>query len=296
MKQTVLLLCITSAVCMTGCGLHQSAAAPASDNTDVIDIAAEVTEIAAEPALYKEEGMAGLYWTDEDLPVSARTEAEYYRPDTAEIRVTVTNRTDEDFCFPASAFKLYQMQNGQELDFPYTENGGTFDDDAQIAPPHGTAVFTAKIAEHYGVLPEGVFTVHIGSLTTGFVISANAEQLNAPDQAAAVALTMEQTEYPAETEQITVLLTNTGSETVSVNFGDFGLEHTTAEYASYAPFDRAPVEHFADIRGVELEPGKAYPWTVSFADFGGTEPEPGAYALIYVGQRADFIINEAPAD
>ncbi|MBP0966523.1 MAG: hypothetical protein J5722_02715, partial [Oscillospiraceae bacterium] len=163
--------------------------------------------------------------------------------------------------------------------------------------PQETTVFTAKIAEHYDLpLAEGVYTIHIGEagadgLTAGFEIAANAPLPGEPEQTQAVSLSMKQTEYPAGTEQITVLLTNTGIETVDVSFADFGLEQFLGEAVSYAPFSREPLEHVADIRGVQLEPGQTYEWTVSLSDFGDTKPEPGVYAVCGQNQEAGFTIS-----
>ena len=207
--------------------------------------------------------------------------------------MTVTNRTDDEYSFPASAFQLFRMQNGTETDFPYADGKDCFTELAQIVMPHDTAVFTAHIAEHYDLpLPEGVYTIRIGELATGFEISADAEARNEQAQAQTIALSMVQTEYPAGTEQISVIITNNGIETADVLFENFGLEHTMDDCASYTPFHREPAAHVDDMRSVELTPGKSYTWNVSLSDFGSSQLSPGSYALIFCNQRADFTITD----
>ena len=293
MKKTII-LCMIAALSLTACGSDLPAAAPVNADGDS-EIAADAPDIAQEEP--DEGAICGTYWTDEDLPVSARTEQGSYRPDTEVIRVTVTNRTDAEYCFAESEFRLYRMENGRETEVPYAEGKDCFTCMAQIAPPQDSTVFIAKIAEHYDLpLNEGVYTLHIGeagadSLVTGFEIAADAPLPAEPAQTDFVLISAEPAEYPAGTEQITVVLTNTGSETEDVSFADFGLEQFLGEAVSYTPFSREPVAHFADIRGVQLEPGKTYEWKVSLADFGITAPENGSYAIFYNGQEAGFVIG-----
>ncbi len=291
MKKTIL-LCIISALCLTACGAEIPAAAP------VIYEGAQIGENAPENSSAGD-AICESYWTDEDQPVSAKTEQSSFRPDTAEIRVVITNRTDAEYCFAESEFRLYRLENGREIAVPYAEKGDNFTAMAQIAPPQGTAVFTADIAAHYDMpLPEGVYIMHIGTagagneLTAGFEIAADAPLPEEPEQTQQVTVTMIETQYPAGTDEISVLLTNTGSETVDIDFQDFGLEHFLGQAVSYATFSREPVEHFADIRGVQLEPDNAYIWNVKLADFGETAPEPGKYAIQYRNQEAKFTIGE----
>ena len=295
MKKTII-LCILSALCLTACSADQPAAAPvgADNSADAAADAVQITEIAPEEG----DTLCETYWTDENQPVSAETEQPSYRPDTEVIRVTVTNRSDAEYCFAASEFLLFRMENGQAEAVPYAAESDCFNAMAQIAPPHETTVFTADIAGHYDLpLAEGAYKLWIPGpggegLTADFEIAADAPLPDAPEQTQPVTVGMVQTEYPADTAEISVLLTNTGSETADIAFADFGLEHFLGEAVSYAPFSRDPVEHFADIRGVQLEPGKEYTWNVKLSDFGGTVPEAGEYAITFRNQEAKFTIGE----
>ena len=295
MKKTILLCILGAAMCLTACGTDQIAGAPETGEfaaeADMLDIAAEAPD--SEPA---EGALCGTYWTDEDLPVSAKPEQSSYRPDTEEIRVNITNRTDKVYGFAESIFRLYRMENGKETEVPYAEGRDCFTCMAQIAPPQGAAVFTAKIAEHYDLpLPEGVYTMHIGDgsgeLVTGFEIAADAPLPGEPEQAQAVTVSVGDEIYGTGISEIQVFLTNEGTETTDVSFGDFGLEQFLGEAVSYTPFSREPVEHFADIRGVQLEPGQTYEWKVSLSDFGIEAAEEGDYAIFYNGQEAKFSVG-----
>lgn len=300
MKKTVLLCILSTAMCLTACGTDLIAAVPEKGEpaaeADILDIAAE------EPGSETAEGaFCGSYWTDEDLPVSARTEQSSYRPDTEEIRVNVTNRTDAEYCFAESQYSLFRLENGREVEVPYAEGRDCFTCMAQIAPPQGLTVFTADIAAHYDLpLPKGVYTMHIsdnsgdGGLVTGFEIAADAPLPVNPAQTPAVSVSMVQTEYPAGTEQITVLLTNTGSETAEIFFENFGLEQLLGDAVSYTPFSREPVAHFSDIRSVNLEPDQTCEWEFSLSDFGITAADEGDYAIFYNGQEARFSVSTLP--
>ena len=297
MKKTVLLCILSTAMCLTACGTDPIAGAPETGEfaaeADMLDIAAE--EPDADPA---EGVLCGTYWWTDNSLVSVSPEQERYRPDTEEIRVNVTNKTDAEFCFSESMFRLYRMENGREVKIPYAEGRDCFTCMAQIAPPQDTTVFTAKIAAHYDLpLPEGVYNIHIGDsgeLVTSFEIAADAPLPSEPEPEQKVTVSTRNEIYGQGVKEIRVFLTNEGTETADVSFADFGLEQFLGEAVSYTPFSREPVEHFADIRGVQLEPGQTYEWKVSLSDFGIEAAEEGDYAVFYNGQEAKFSVGTLP--
>ena len=279
------IICGIAAFLLTACA--QQKAEPQAEPLNAA--APEITAPAAENGDTPSEGQ---YWTDDMLPVSAKAEQPAYRPDTTEIRAVITNRTDEEYSFPADEFYLYRMQSGQETEVPFAPERDYFNAMAQLVMPHETAVFTADLAAHFDLpLEEGVYSLHIGELTTGFEIRADAPLAPETEQTDPVTLHAEPDAYPAGTEQITLLLTNTGSEPADIVFNDFGLEHFLGEAVSFAPFSREPLAHVADIRGVRLDPDDTYTWNLNLSDFGDAAPESGEYAIVYKGQEARFTIG-----
>ena len=150
-KRVFFAMILTAAAGLTACGndllqaadMNAANAGATQGNGEIIrENDALYNDIAEEDGAICE----GNYWTDEDLPVSMRTEQSAYLPDIDVITATVTNNTDDVFAFPADQFTLGMLQNGRAIPLPYKEGGDAFNDLAGIIEPHETGTVTFHIA------------------------------------------------------------------------------------------------------------------------------------------------------
>ncbi len=265
------LLMMLAGCFLTACG----------ENTVQTEAAPVALEGAAPEGKQEDDAFTGTYWTDEDLPVSMRTEQDAYRPDAADIRTVITNRTDAEYSYEAEQFSLYRLVNGEEQEVPYRDNGDYFIALASVCMPQSDAQFTANLAEHYDLpLEEGAYVLHVGELRAGFVIAADADEQQeqeAPD--AQLAMEIRQ----ADAGALTVLLQNNGDAPFDFTHSEFGLEHHMGESVSYTPYSGAAAE-------TTVPPHESLTVTLQTDDLGGTL-ESGHYALLLRNQKAEFEIT-----
>ena len=267
----IIIMSILAAMTLTACGAGQDSASQ--------DAAGE-----AEIVLEGE----GNYWTDEDLPVSMKTEYPAYLPDTETINADVTNRTDAELSYAGSKFTLYRVKNGKEKKVPYKKDGDNFTELACICPPQGVSSFTADLAAHYDLpLEEGMYVIRVGEVSAdaelyaGFEITADAAYVQEAQTENAVSVNM----ISADAESMTVSIQNDADTPYVFSRTQLSLEHTDEMSASCAAYTAEDAE-------TEIPPHSSTVLTLQAADFGSGEPlADGTYVLMLDNIRAEFRIG-----
>ena len=269
MKKTALLFCaVCTAAALTAC----------KGDTNTQQSPAMGLEEQTPPAI---EGQA-LY-----NEVYVWPEQDGFLPDSEIINFTVSNNTDEEIYFNSAFFKLYRVwENGHQEAVPYKNGGDCFTEEAQLAPPHDTTVFTANIAQHYDLpLEEGEYLIGLDNgLTSGFTSTADAKEIIPPN--ADISMKTQTDVYLVHSDFIRVIITNNGTEDYHVSLTDFAIEKFEDGAVSMTPWH---AEIGCETRlGSTIKPGESDTWTLYPREFSGMELQEGQYAVYLNGLEAPF--------
>ncbi len=270
--------CIMLAVLLTGCG-----ADPLSSRADHVPPESS----GAEAPL-----AAGTMPPPEQIEgITLKAEPFTYPSDVSRITLLATNDTDTDFCLP----ETFTLWNINEIDceyvtdyVPYKEGGDYFNETAQIIPAHESAEVIVDLAAHYALpleqeASDSLFRVSIGGLSADFTLSPEAPET---EPKAEIQFESEQESYPAGTEEITVRITNTGTENFTFNNALFRIEQFFEGSVAVIAYE----DQVTEI-GRTLAPGESIMWPLRLAEFHNLKLESGEYAVYLEGNEARFTVT-----
>lgn len=282
MKKRVFALLTLSALALTACGNANNEYTV--QDTPAIGLAEDGAGIS--------ESSNAIYMEGVDLynEVYLWTEQDFYLPDTEDIRVTVSNNTDEEVGMDAERFALWRVrENGQREKVPYQKGGDGFIELGMVIMPHSSGDFIAHIAKHYDLpLEEGDYLIEISGMETGFTVSADAQAVVPAEDL--ILIRTEHEAYPVGVTEIKVLITNDGDEPYACTADQFGLEAFGDGFVSMTPYAGDAEKNQV---GMSVPPHETGEWTLSVSDYHQDSLQAGDYAICMNGKEARFTVSDA---